>query len=230
MSTGKILLLIFGSLAVIGGLVLVGVGGAALWANGALTDDEGYYNTETFSIEKDSYAVISEPAIIHSSWWIWDFSDLAKFKVQGLNNDPSKNVFMGLGEEGDVGDYLTDIEHDEVIDLEINPLRLEYRNRPGTSTPAPPTTQTFWAESTHGSGTQTLELELETGRWVLVLMNDDGSASVDLSVVLGVKLPWLFGTGVGFVAGGAVLLVAGIVMVVLAVRRSEGREQSTVSS
>jgi len=230
MSTGKVLLLVFGILILLCGVGLVIVGAGALWANSALTDEEGYYNTRTIQVEKDSYAVISEPATIHGSWWIWDFSDLAKFKVQGSNNDPSKNVFMGLGEEGDVEDYLTDVEHDEVIDLEIDPLRLEYRNRPGTSTPAPPTTQTFWAESTHGSGAQTLELELETGRWVLVLMNDDGSASVDLSVVLGVKLPWLFGTGVGFVAGGAVLLVAGIVMIVLAVRRSKGREPSTVSS
>ena len=62
--------------------------------------------------------------------------------------------------------------------------------------------------------------DLESGSWSLALMNEDGSANVDLSIVFGAKIPWLFGTGVGLLSGGVVGLALGFVMVFLAVRRT----------
>jgi len=98
--------------------------------------------------------------------------------------------------------------------------RLDFRNRPGNSEPAIPTTQDFWLESVNGPGTQTLAWDMQAGTWSLVLMNEDGSAGVDLSVVLGVKIPWLFGTGLGLLIGGIVALPLGTLMIILATRRS----------
>jgi len=221
MSAGKIVLLIVGIVVVVVAIGLIATGGAVLWANGVLTDGEGYLTTKTFRIDKGSYAVVSEPTDIEvGSWWVWDWGDLANFKIEGSNDDSSKNIFMGLADESDLNSYLIDVNYDEVVDIDINPDRLDFRNRPGNSEPAIPTTQDFWLESVNGPGTQTLEWDMQAGTWSLILMNEDGAAGVDLSVVLGVKIPWLFGTGLGLLIGGIVALPLGTLMIVLAARRS----------
>ena len=221
MSAGKIVLLIVGIIVLVVAIGLIVTGSGVLWANGALTDDEGYLTTKTFRIDKGSYAVVSEPTDIEvGSWWVWDWGDLANFKIEGSNDDSSKNIFMGLADESDLNSYLIDVNYDEVIDIDINPDRLDFRNRPGNSEPAIPTTQDFWLESVNGPGTQTLAWDMQAGTWSLVLMNEDGSAGVDLSVVLGVKIPWLFGTGLGLLIGGIVALPLGTLMIILATRRS----------
>ena len=221
MSAGKIVLLIFGIFVVVVAIGLIATGGAVLWANGVLADGEGYLTTRTIRIDKGSYAVVSEPTDIEvGSWWVWDWGDLATFKIEGSNDDSSKNIFMGLADESDSNSYLIDVNYDEVIHMDINPDRLDFRNRPGNSEPAIPTTQDFWLESVNGPGTQTLAWDMQAGTWSLVLMNEDGSAGVDLSVVLGVKIPWLFGTGLGLLIGGIVTLPLGTLMIILAVRRS----------
>ena len=221
MSAGKIVLLIVGIIVLVVAIGLVVTGSGVLWANGALTDDEGYLTTKTIRIDEGSYAVVSEPTDIEvGSWWVWDWGDLASFKIEGSNDDSSKNIFMGLADESDSNSYLIDVNYDEVIDIDINPDRLDFRNRPGNFDPAIPTTQDFWLESVNGPGTQTLEWDMQAGTWSLILMNEDGAAGVDLSVVLGVKIPWLFGTGLGLLIGGIVALPLGTLMIILAVRRS----------
>jgi hypothetical protein len=225
MSAGRIVLLVFGIIVILVGLGLVLGGGGVLWANSALTDDEGYFSTKTIPIDKDSYAIATEPADVDLGVnWLW-MGNLFTIKVEGSNDNPSKQIFIGVAEESDVEAYLSDVEYDEIIDIEINPDRLEYTNRPGNSEPAAPTTETFWTKSAHGSGTQTLEWELESGIWRLVLMNDDGSAGVGLSIVLGAKVSSLVGIGVGFVIGGIVLLAGGGLMVFFAVRKPSRPEQ-----
>ena len=230
MSAGKVILLVFGSIVVVVGVGLAVGGVGALWANAALTDDEGYFNTDDLEIDKDSYAVISEPTDIEvGSWWVWDWGDLATFRVRGSSENPSNNIFMGVADEHDLSHYLEDVHHHEVIDIEINPDKLEYLEHPGSSVPAAPTTQGFWSESVHGSGTQTLEWELESGNWSFVLMNEDGSAGVDMRIVLGAKIPWLVGTAVGILIGGIVLLPLGVLMIVLAVRKRQRAQRPHVS-
>jgi hypothetical protein len=221
MSAGKIILLVFGIIIMVAALGLVIAGGGVLWVNGALTDDDGYFTTKTLSVDRSSYAVITEPADVDlGSAWVWDWGNLVKFKVEGENDDRSKGIFIGVADEWDLDNYLRDVEYDEIIDFSIGPDRLRYRNHPGSSTAETPAAQTFWSETAYGSGEQTLEWELESGTWSLVLMNEDGSEGVDLSVVLGVKVPWLFGTGVGLLVGGVVGLIVGFVMIYLAVRKT----------
>ena len=221
MSAGKVILLIFGIIVLLVSIGLIIAGSGVLWANSALTDDEGYYTTKTLQIYKDSYAVVSEPAEVDlGSAWAWDWGRLVTFKVKASNNDSLKDVFLGVADEGALQGYLRDVEYDEVIDFEIDPDRLTYQNHPGSSEPAAPATSVIWSESAYGPGTQTLEWELESGTWVLVLMNGDGSAGIDMSVVVGAKVPWLLGVGIGLLVGGVVALGIGVLMVFFAVRRA----------
>ena len=205
------------------GLGLTIVGGGVLWANAALKDDEGYLTTKTLRIDKDSYAVVSEPANIHlGSVWVWDWGDLVSFKVEGSNDDPAKNIFIGVAPESDITDYLQDVEYDEIIGFHIDPDKIEYLHHPGNLTPVAPIDETFWRDSVNGTGNQTLHWKLETGRWVFAVMNADGSEGVDVSVRVGAEIPWLFPMGLGFLVVGIVGLAAGPLMIVLAARRPRG--------
>jgi uncharacterized membrane protein len=224
MSAGKIILLVLG---IIGLLISIGLlvgGGALLWADNTIKDSEGFYTTRTIQIEKDSYAIVTGPANIDidAGWgwgWGWDLGDLATFKVEGSNNDPSNQIFIGVARESDIDAYLSSVEYDEMTQLHIYPYSVDYRNHPGSIVPGAPTSQTFWTESTYGTGTQILEWELEPGSHSLVLMNNDGSAGVDMNIVFGAKVPLLIGVGVGILVAGAVGLLISILMIYFSVRR-----------
>ena len=235
MSTGRILLLIFGIFILLGSFPLLFGGGVLLWVDLALKDDDGFMTTSTYQLDRDSYAIVSEPAEIEldGEWnwgwgWhqAWDLGDLITFKVEGSNNDPSKGIFIGIAEESYWKAYLSDVEYDEIIRFSLDPFDVDYINHPGSSVPAAPTSQTFWTAEMSGTGTQTLEWQLETGTYSLVLMNQDGSSGVDLDMAVGAKVPLIFGFGVGMVVGGIVALVVGILMIIFALR---GRKRSQPS-
>jgi len=84
-----------------------------------------------------------------------------------------------------VSSYLAGVDYDEITKFRINPYSYNYVNHPGSSVPAVPYSQTFWVVANYGYGTQTLNWEVGTGSWVLVLMNTDGSAGINLSVTIG---------------------------------------------
>ena len=234
MSVVRIILLIFGIIFILGSIPLLFGGGTLLWVDLTQKDDGGFISTETDQLESDSYAIVTESADIdldeewHWGWgWNadWDLGDLVTFKVEGSNNDDSKGIFIGVAQESDLMDYLNDVEYDEISHFRIHShgFDVDYRNHPGNSSPMAPASETFWMESTSGTGTQVLEWELETGTYSLVIMNEDGSSDVDVDVSVGVKAPWIFGVGIGFVVGGIVALIMGILMVVFAIR---GRQRS----
>ena len=222
MSAGKALLLVFGAIVVLIAAGLLIGGGALMWTEGALKDTEGFYTTRTVPLTRDSYAIVSEPAEIDlGPAWILDWSRLVTVKVEATSNDPSKGLFIGIAETEAASAYLAGVEHDEITELHIRGRRadrVEYRNHPGTSPPAAPTSQTFWIASAHGPGTQTLKWDLEEGSYLLVLMNEDGSRGIDLQGTIGARVPWLPGVGIGLLLGGIAVLVIGLVLIVLGAR------------
>jgi len=221
MSAGRIVLLVFGVIILLVSLALIAGGGALIWLDKAHQDSEGFITTDTIRLDRASYAITTHPADVdlESGWWFEDRHHIATIKVQASSEDPSKEIFIGIADETDLQTYLSDVNYDEIKEFRIHPVRVYYTNHLGNSTPAAPTSQTFWVVPEHGSGTQTLEWELETGNWVLVLMNADGSAGVDVSGSIGVKAPWVFWVGLGFLIGGILLLIIGVGLVLLATRR-----------
>jgi len=216
---GKVLLLVFGVLVLLIAAVLIVSGGALLGVNNALTDREGFYTTNAVRLEKDSYAIVTEATHIDlRAGLIWDWGDLTSIKVECSSNDLAKRIFVGVVEESDLKAYLSDVEYDEIANW-LTLRRVDYTHHWGNSEPAAPTSETFWVESAHGAETQTLEWDVKAGSYSLVLMNDDGSAGVDVSVVLGVKVPMVAGIGTGLLIAGPVVLIIGIMMVYLAARR-----------
>lgn len=218
MSAGKIILLVFG---IIGLLISIGLlvgGGTLLWVDSTIKDSKGYYITDSIDIKKDSYAIVTGPTDIDVEAG-WVLGDLVTFKVEGSNNDPSTQIFIGVAKESDIDTYLNGVEYDEITNLHIYPYSVNYRHHFGNVVPGVPSSQTFWTESTYGTGTQILEWELEQGSYSLVLMNNDGSAGIDMDIMLGAKVPLLLGIGIGFLVGGVIALSISILMIYLSLRR-----------
>lgn len=229
MKAGKIVLLVFGVIVLLVSLVPLLGGGGLMWAEKALRDSEGFYTTKTIELDRNSYAILTEPANIdlEEEWewlpWVrsWGPSDFLTLKIEGSSSDSSKQIFIGVAEISDLERYLTDVEYDEITDFKFRRLNPKYTNHPGTSEPLAPTSQTFWTASAHGAGTQTLEWGIESGTYSFVLMNEDGSRGLDLEALVGIAVPSvLWGIGVGLLVGGLIVLVIAILMIYLAVRRT----------
>lgn len=225
MSAGKIILLIFGVIGLLVSIGLVLGGAGVLIADNVIKDNDGFYSTKTINIDKNSYAVVTGPTDVDidvgwNSGLFWDPGDLVTFRIEGSSKDSSNPIFVGIARESDIEDYLDDVEYDEIRRLHTNRIDIDYRNHSGDMAPGAPTAQTFWEESTYGTGTQTLEWELEEGSYALVIMNTDGSAGIDANMVFGAKVPLLLGVGIGILVAGIIGLSISILFIALAARRS----------
>jgi len=227
MSGGKVALLVVGIMFLIGGLVLMGGGGALMWVSQTLESDSPVFASRETSLRKaDAYAIVTEPFEIdwydesqHEGWGLGDF---VTAKVEAERLDSSEGVFIGIARETDVDDYLSGVRYYEIAEWSSNPFvdtEVEYRPHLGSLVPSDPTAETFWEASVHGPGRQTLDWKPEMGRWVLVFMNEDGSAGIDVRGALGAELPWMFWLGLGLLQLGVVVLLGGVVMVYFAAKR-----------
>ena len=224
MSGGKIALLVFGIIFLVGALVLMAGGAGLTWLSTTLENDNGLFAPRTTSLKTNSYAIVSEPFDIdwydESQGERWG-SDFVRVKVEVESNDSSKGVLVGIAREADVDDYLVGVQYDEITEWTSDPFddpEVDYRSHSGSLTPSDPTAEAFWEVSAHGPGRQTIEWKPEMGRWVLVIMNEDGSAGIDVSGALGAEMPWMFWLGLGLLLLGFLALVAGAVMVYFAAR------------
>jgi len=191
---------------------------AMFWANSANTNSESYHTTDTIRFEEDSYAITVDRSDIHlTAAWLWNWSNFIDFKVEATSNDPSKPVFIGFAQEEDFTAYFNNVAYKDITDFSIRPYNVEVDVITGDSIPVmppgsiddKPPYEEFWEFSASGTGTQVMECELEAEDYVLVLMNADGSAGVDMNITMGAQAPLILGTAVAF-------LVAGIVTIILA--------------
>jgi hypothetical protein len=180
-------------------------GGICLFSNSMSKDSEGYFSTWTVKVKKDSYAIVLGPDGINFGGGL-DTSELTTLKVETSNNDPSTPIFIGIVGETDIEAYLNGVDYDEITGLRILPSRAIYQNYPGSVMPGNPRSQTFWFESAYGSGIQSLIWNPEPDRHYLVIMNEDGSAGLDIHLVIRTKVALLF------IAGAANLIVGVFVL------------------
>jgi hypothetical protein len=225
MSAKRVLLLIFGILFVMGAILALIAGGAMVWASQFHKDAEGFHVTEPMKIKGGSYAVTSQTIEIDegaSEALYWIGMDTVKAEVE--SNFPSVPVFIGIAKTQEVEDYLFDVEHEEVTNIEVFPSKFKYRIIAGNAQPLPPGSQRFWLERSEGTGSQKIEFKLEEGEYTIVAMNADASAGVDMEVIFGIKASGLvLAIGIIFLFVGLVVMAGGIIMVVFGARSQQQR-------
>ncbi len=217
-SGGRALLIVGVILAFVGIWLLV-VGGRALVAAQG-RDSDGFYSTDTEVLATDSYALSSPPEFSGAGPDVlYARNLLGDVRISGESSTSGSPLFIGIGPADDVAAYLANVGHAEVRDFEVSPFDVEYESHPGDAPSEPPTAQPFWAASVSGTGTQTLETEIPSGDWSVVIMNADGSAGVSADLQVGATLPIISWIAIGALAVGCLLLVVGIILSVLGMRR-----------
>jgi len=200
------------------------VGGfAVLSVHSNFVDSDGFLMSHPTDLTVYSYAIVQKAVNINTDLplWIPDPGDFVQLKIVATNNDPSKDVFIGIAGVSEASGYLSGTNYHEVDDFSWDynpwretPPRIVYHERSGGA-PAVPLIHSFWSAHVFGSGTQTLTWEPVLGSFWIVGMNADGSMGVDIEVRMGVRLPILRTIG-GF------LLVVGLILVLIALSLFRG--------
>ena len=195
--------------AIVAGLVsllLIGAGAAAL-AGEREKDADGYLSTAPHRFATQTHALATAELDVDaggSDWFVAeDRYGRIRLQVDPAGDDP---VFVGIARTSEVDAYLGGSDHAEVTDVSYGPFEAEYRQHVGDARPTAPTEQRFWEASTHGSGEQTLDWDVEHGSWSIVVMNADGSAGIDVDVSAGANVPVL--ATIGWIGLGSGLLFA----------------------
>lgn len=189
---GKILLTVFGSVGALAALTLL-VGALVLGIAHTQRDGEGFLTTSTERHATGSYALTHEGVrigdISELPEWIDQRFGTVRVSATAAEGTP---LFVGVAQTADVDRYLQGVSHEQVTDFGVD------RTAPvaGGAPRGAPGGETFWAASTAGTGTQTLEWELAEGTWSIVLMNADASPGVAADVELGARLGFLATAGI----------------------------------
>jgi hypothetical protein len=211
---GQILMIVAGSLIVLVAGTVVLAGAALAWAHATQRDGDGYFSTSSERLDTATPVITSDELDLGVSpgdtrWF--DAGDLAtvRLDVEGVGESPA---FVGVGPAGDVATYLDGVAQARIEDVEVHPFRVEYQFRDGADRADPPGDQDFWvAQGTDG---EPLVWDLESGDWVVVVMNADGSAGVSVDAAVAAKVDWLLPLGLGLLIGGFVGVVGGALLLV----------------
>ncbi|MBT2247762.1 DUF4389 domain-containing protein [Arthrobacter sp. BHU FT2] len=211
--TAAVIMLILGIVLSLAGLTAL-AGGAVAMAVGTAQGD-GFFTTGTARLSVPSHALTSPrlDAIGEGVPPQLPF-DVGTMRLRAASVDPGKDIFIGIAPSADVDKYLAGVYHSELLDVEMQPFRAEYRDIPGTSAPALPARQTFWAASATGPGQQELTWDLAAGSWSIVLMNADASQGVSATLQAGARSGLIRPAATGLLVGGALALVVGVPLLI----------------
>jgi hypothetical protein len=218
MGPGRVVALVLGIvLLLIPGVGLLAAGGVLIWADGPPRADDGYLYSASDSFSTTGYALTSDRIdLATGADWMPLSAALGTARVEVTGAD---DVFIGIAPLAEGRTYLEGVERTIIHDLGVDTTAADQELVTGGAPSGPPTEQTFWAAQASGAGTQQLSWEPADGNWLLVVMNADGSAGVSMDARVGATAPALGGLGWGILVGGVLLLLAGVLVVVLAVRR-----------
>jgi hypothetical protein len=203
MSGGRIALIIAGSILALVSLGLLAGGGTLLWAHTTQRDDDGYYSTRFERFESPGYAIRSDDLDLGTDGpdWLFEQGRLATIRLNATSGDPANELLLGIGPRDAVESFLRGVEHDVVVDVEVDPFEAEYRHQPGSRALPTPGTQPFWATVAN----RRLEWEVEEGDWVAVVMNADGSRGVVADLSVAAKSDLILWVAIGLLAAGLLL-------------------------
>jgi hypothetical protein len=213
---GRIAAALAGGLAAVLGVLMVFAGGLLLVAHSEGRDGDGYYTTGTERLSTETRALTVEDIDLGGGAADALPKDaLGRVRVRAERTDGGA-VFIGIGRERDVDEYLRDVAHAEVDDLDPP----EYTTRRGGTAAGPPAGEGFWVASAGGRGRQAVDWDVEGGRWAVLAMNSDASRGVALDADVAAKPGWILGVGIGLLAGGLALVAAGALLILGASRRA----------
>jgi hypothetical protein len=202
------------------GAVLTAAGAAAATGGVALAlfaGTDGTVSTGHHGVTSATTALVSADGDI-------DGGDTGPFDAPTLSvsvEDSDKPVFVGIGPTEDVDRFLSGAAVETVTDFELWPFDLDTDIRDGTRSPGSPLDETFWVAQSDGATSAATSWRIDNGSYRVVVMNADGSAGVDVHADVSVEVPVLRAITLAGLAGGTVLLVIGLPLLVAGLQTKE---------
>jgi hypothetical protein len=238
---GRVVALVLGAvLALAATAPLIG-GGALLWADRTQRED-GWLTSPDLTVTTAGYALVSNDVTLDTAGADWVVDDLlgdVRLEATALDGGA---VFVGVAPSSAVAGYLSGVGRTLVDDVGERAdgrgwgwdwdrdTGTGYRMGPGMMTELPggppataPGDQDIWTASIEGAGTQMLEWTPADGDWTVVVMPTDRSSGLSVQLAVAATAPGLTWLVVGLLVTGAVLLTAGVLLIVLAVHRAQTR-------
>ena len=152
----RIALTIVGAVVALLAVVALVGGGALVVMNETQRDTDGFYASGAKTLATPTNALTSDNLDFGTDTpdWLFRKGRLGTIRVTATGT-PGKPIFVGVARESQVDAYLRGVAHDEITDFEFRPFSVTSTRRPGTGTPAAPTTESFWAATASGTGRQT---------------------------------------------------------------------------
>jgi hypothetical protein len=216
----RVIIIVLGSILLLGGAA-VAVGGSALMI---------VFGSDSTAASGQHRVTSQRVALVAAIDDIQDTNGFAsavgRATLQLNATSTNRKVFIGVGPAAAVERYLAGAPIDRVTDLEVDPFRLTTRARPGSTSPALPTGQSFWATSDSGT-TARISWTISDGNYRLVVMNPDATPGVATNAQATLKVPHLFAIGLAALIGGAVVAIAGLILIIIGVRARHSRRPAT---
>jgi hypothetical protein len=211
----RIVSVVAGAVLTLLSLGLLGGGGAALWAH--TQRQGGYVNFGTTSYSAPGYALTSDALEMHATRGGWDAASLlvgtVRIRVTQAAGHP---VFIGIAPAVAAERYLTGVGYVTVSGTADH--HGTYTEHGGSAPAVPPTAAGIWTVQASGPGTQTLTWAVQSGDWMVVTMNADGSQPVNIQVDVAATLPALPWVAAGLLAAGFACLAGGILLIAIPLR------------
>ncbi|TCO38657.1 hypothetical protein EV646_12032 [Kribbella antiqua] len=187
-----------GLVLTLAGLVVTFAGAAAaFW----LVGPDNTVTTDNQQLTSKGLAVITAPDLLDRHGPI--------LHVTATGDRP---VFVGVGQDLDVSDYLAGSAHTRLIRFDM-PARFDTQDmRGGDAKLTPPGDLDWWVAQSVGSGKQSVAWPIQDGRYDVVVMNADGTPAVDAQVRFGVEVHRLFGICLLVFGAGILLLTIGLML------------------
>jgi hypothetical protein len=204
---------VIGSLLLLVSLGLLAIGGGAFWSQTHRHD--GYVSAGSRTLATPGYALASGRQNLGGGRWRL----VGTVRIRATARTPTTRLFLGIAPADQAARYLGGVQYTTVNNLFAYSSGRNVTHA-GGAPKTPPATGGTWTVQTNGIGTQTLVWRAQGGYWSVVAMNADGSPGVNVHADLGATFPPLPWVATGLVASGALLLVGGAALVIVAVRRA----------
>ncbi|MGW8179017.1 MAG: zinc-ribbon domain-containing protein [bacterium] len=222
---GKVIAVLFGGFFILVAVPILFGGGALMGVTDFFDQGGGYIGVDNVNFATSTQMIVAkEMDIVIDDYntaptWLWEPSigDLVTIKIKAESNT-GDNVFIGIVDASDAYAVLGSSAYDQITRFNLDGPRdrypdIAYRYHAGEALNITPADLDIWVAEVSGNGEQTLTWNPELGQYWLVIMNEDGSASVDVDTGVSVKMPILGSIGRGLFVGGLVLLAVGVAIV-----------------
>jgi hypothetical protein len=211
---GWVVAAVAGAVLVLCSVGLLGGAGVALWAQA--NRHGGYADLATASYSVPGYAIASDTIGLHmANRAAADLIGTVRIRVTQVSG--TAPAFVGMAPADAAARYLAGVDYATVRGAAGH--RGTYTDHAGSAPAVRPGQAGIWTAYAAGTGPQELTWTVRGGDWMVIAMNADGSRPVSLQVNVAATLPALPWVAAGLLIGGIVVLIGGVLLIVIPVRR-----------